>query len=181
MNMRRKKHSRVKNSETNYNVDLAPLLGLMVTLVPLILLSTAFVQIKTFKTEIPNLSKKAIESIENLPKVKEPPHVVSKLSESKSISVFVKSQKEQIAHFKIESIDGTADYKSYQAYLLKIKEQYPKADRIIVETAQETDYEDLLKLIDFSQIRINTDSKQTPKPLFQNIGLGGIVNLGASS
>ena len=49
------------DSEATFELDLSPLLALMVTLIPIMLLATVFVRVTVVETEVPQLVKKAIE------------------------------------------------------------------------------------------------------------------------
>ena len=49
-------------SESTFELDLAPMLALMVTLIPIMLLATSFVKMRVIETVLPQAVKEAIEN-----------------------------------------------------------------------------------------------------------------------
>ena len=56
------------NHNSEFDLDLAPLLAVMVKLVPVLLMSSAFVQLMIVETELPQVVQQAIVRQENTPK-----------------------------------------------------------------------------------------------------------------
>jgi len=56
------------NHHSEFELDLAPLLAVMVKLVPVLLVSSAFVQMMIIETELPQVIQQAVKQQENNPK-----------------------------------------------------------------------------------------------------------------
>lgn len=140
----RRSRAQIPKTPHEFELDLAPLLAVMVKLVPVLLLSSAFVQVMTVETDLPQAVKQAIQQQEK----KENPTVVQvKLSSKDGLTVVVNkggSEKSQAIPLK----DGHFDFNQLHLTLRQIKTENPEVFKIEINPEEKVPYQDIVKATD---------------------------------
>jgi biopolymer transport protein ExbD len=151
--MRRMKQQRTLNPY-EFELDLAPLLAVMVKLVPVLLVSSAFIQVMTVETELPQAVKEAIQKQEDKPTAS----VQIKASMKEGIQVIVAKGGAQ----KVESVpmkEGAFDYPLLHQTLQKVKAANPEVFKVELAPEADVAYKDVVKMTD--EARRSRDKKVT--------------------
>lgn len=137
-----------------FELDLAPLLAVMVKLVPVLLVSSAFVQVMTVETDLPQAVKEAIQQQEQKPTT----NIQIKASKKDGLQIIVAKGGSQ----KTESIplkDGNFDFQSLHLALQKVKSENPEVFKIELSPDENVAYRDVVKMTD--EARRSRDKKVT--------------------
>lgn len=143
---------------TDFDLDLAPLLAVMVKLVPVLLLSSAFVQITMIETDLPQAVKEAIQQNDQKPSAS----IQIQANLKKGITIVVQKAGQQT--FKeIPLLDGSFDYKTLHSTLQKVKIENPEVFRAELNPDASVPYSDIVKIMD--EARRSRD-KEVRFPIF---------------
>jgi biopolymer transport protein ExbD len=130
------------NSE--FELDLAPLLAVMVKLVPVLLVSSAFVQMMVIETELPQVVSEAIQKQEQTEK----PTLISleMVSDQGMRLVVTKNgvEKEEMVPLK----EGHFDYPTLHLKLIALKQANPEVFKIEINPDAKVPYNDVVKALD---------------------------------
>ena len=141
----RRRYKPAINHNSEFELDLAPLLAVMVKLVPVMLISSAFVQMMMVETELPQIVQAAIAKQEQ--QLKNPVIMLS-FDRQHGIEILV----EQDGDRKTEHIDLTSDKKFDYAALNKkmqaVKTQYPEAFKVQFDPGADVSYKEIVRLMD---------------------------------
>lgn len=150
---------RQRVEDSSYDLNLAPMLDMMVALVPFLLLSIAFVRLVVVETKVPQPVAKAIEEDRNKKdrEVNLDMHV--DLRQGVKLVIKEKSKKDRAIDIPLEN--GQFDVKRVHSELYKIKSQYPDVFRLQLHPKENISYRDLVGLMDTARFA----SKEDP-PLF---------------
>lgn len=132
------------NHNSEFDLDLAPLLAVMVKLVPVLLLSSAFVQMMIIETELPQVVQEAIKKQENDPKAAQ---IALEISKNDGVKIIIQendSEKVEVVSNKAKQID----LEGLHAKLIEVKKQHPQIFKINVSPDGDVAYEDLVKIMD---------------------------------
>ncbi len=143
MSRNRKKLSINHNSE--FELDLAPLLAVMVKLVPVLLVSSAFVQMMIIETELPQVVQQAIQKQTTNPNSASISVIVTK---NEGIKITLKEGAQQ----KIEVIglnkNKLIDYTALHSKFVELKKAHPEVFKIDVQPDADVAYKDIVKVMD---------------------------------
>jgi biopolymer transport protein ExbD len=149
------------NSE--FELDLAPLLAVMVKLVPVLLVSSAFVQLMVVETELPQVVSEAIQRQDEQ---QIPTNIALEISSQEGIRIIVTEKGQE----KVETIalkEGNFDLNSLHKKLIEVKKAHPEIFKIEINPDEKIRYNDIVKIMDEArQARDNSvrfpvfDSKQ---------------------
>ncbi len=152
--MGKKSFRHLHNTASEFELDLAPLLAVMVKLVPVLLLSSAFVQVMMIESDLPQAVK---QQIENAPK--DPETAIQMLvSNSEGITVVVQS-KQGRSTIKVPMKGSSFDYEKLHLELQQVKRAHPEAFRIELQPEGNVAYRDLVKMLDEARKSRNRDVK----------------------
>jgi biopolymer transport protein ExbD len=129
------------NSE--FELDLAPLLAVMVKLVPVLLVSSAFIQVMIVETELPQVVTQAIEKQRQDPKKT----ISMEVSPQQGIKIIIESagkSSENLVPLK----NGSYDYSALHAALLEVKKANPEIFQIDLIPENTVAYKDIVKIMD---------------------------------
>lgn len=130
------------NSE--FELDLAPLLAVMVKLVPVLLVSSAFVQVMVIETELPQVVEQAIQRQEQQ---QTPTNVALEIDAKDGIRVIVTEKGQD----KVETIplkNGTFDLTTLHQKLVQVKKAHPEVFKLEVNPDGKVPYNDIVKIMD---------------------------------
>jgi len=143
--MGRKKFKPTHSTNHEFELDLAPLLSVMVKLVPVLLISSAFVQVMVVETDLPQAVKEAIQTEE---KDDTMATVQLDVSKKEGIKVIVAKAGEQHVDLIQLKADGSFDLPALQAELVKVKVENPKVFKIGLSPDGNIPYKELVKIMD---------------------------------
>jgi biopolymer transport protein ExbD len=130
-------------SASEFELDLAPLLAVMVKLVPVLLISSAFVQVMTIETDLPQAVKEAIQKQEDKPTAT----IQIKASLSDGLQIIVQKAGAQ----KVESVpikDGQFDFQTLHKTLQRVKTENPEVFKVELAPEANVAYKDVVRITD---------------------------------
>jgi biopolymer transport protein ExbD len=140
--MRRIFHTGLSPHE--FELDLAPLLAVMVKLVPVLLISSAFVQVMMIETDLPQAVKEAIKKDENMPQA----NIEMLVNSHNGIKIVVQKKTGQQEVETIPLKDGQYDLATLQKTFQKVKSENPEVFHLEVAPDADVAYKDVVKMID---------------------------------
>lgn len=133
------------NRKSEFDLDLAPLLAVMVKLVPVLLISSAFVQMMIIETELPQVVQQAIEKQNDDPKA---PQVAVEVSKKQGVKIIITDN----GHEKVEVIgvnsNNEVDYPALHAKFLEVKKAYPAIFKIELSPDSDVPYKEIVRVMD---------------------------------
>lgn len=142
--MRRLKKLKIDH-HSEFDLDLAPLLAVMVKLVPVLLVSSAFVQLMVVETELPQVVQQAIQREEQKPETM--PTVSLEMDHRVGIRINVTEKgKEQSEVVPLK--DQAFDYSALHAKLVAIKKAHPEVFKIEINPDAQVAYKEIVKIMD---------------------------------
>ncbi len=156
--------------EEDTDINMVPIMNMFLVLIPFLLMSASFFQLKVINTSVPTLSESSVGvSEENNIKVTAVVEIrkddiqISILSDEIEYDEFEKWKSE---FRKTDKNNYPLDHMSN--WLQKIKEKYPKSDTMVVIPEENVVYDTIILTMDAG--RFYNDS-----PLFPNVVLSGKV------
>lgn len=141
----RRSHSG-SDEEATFELDLSPLLALMVTLIPIMLLATVFVKVTVVESDIPQLVKEAIEKDR---KKKEREVTVHLFMKEKVYNLEVRIDGKSESKKKIiMTSTGDWDNETLHKEFVTIKRMHPKVFRVDLYPSEEVSYQEIVKVMD---------------------------------
>jgi len=133
------------NHNSEFELDLAPLLAVMVKLVPVLLVSSAFVQMMIVETELPQVVQQAIQAQENNPKAAQLSIELSKKDGVRFIIIENENQKVEVV-----ALTGNKDFDfpTVHAKFQEIKKVHPEIFRIDLSPDSDVSYKEIVKIMD---------------------------------
>lgn len=153
--MRRRYKSHVQHS-FEFELDLAPLLAVMVKLVPVLLVSSAFVQVMNIETELPQAVKEAIQRDPS--NDKEKIQVALEASHKNGFKVVVWKGKEQSIS-EVPLKDGKMDFPGLQLALQKVKSENPDVFRLELAPDKDLTHQEIVSIMDEARKSRDADVK----------------------
>lgn len=141
----RARKSFATNQKSEFELDLAPLLAVMVKLVPVLLVSSAFVQMSIIETELPQVVKEAIERQEQNPD--QTPQVSLNVSETGFV-LEVKQKGETKSSSIPLGADKNYDWATLKSNLVSFKQQHPDIFKLEINPSESLKYEQIVKVMD---------------------------------
>lgn len=143
--MGRKGYRHKTHLSHEFELDLAPLLAVMVKLVPVLLVSSAFVSIMMIETDLPQVVKEAIAQQENK---KETTSIQLDINGKSGIRIIVdKSGNQQIENVPLKS-DGSFDFNLLHQKLISVKAANPEVFRLELNPEANISYKEIVKIMD---------------------------------
>ncbi|MGZ3690986.1 MAG: ExbD/TolR family protein [Pseudobdellovibrio sp.] len=143
--MARRRYKMHIDHNSEFELDLAPLLAVMVKLVPVLLVSSAFAQLMIVETELPQVVQEAITREEKTEK----PTVIS-LTIDKVGGVKVSTSKNGKENIKnIAQLSGKEfNLTELHTTLIEIKKANPEVFKIELNPADNVPYKDIVRIMD---------------------------------
>jgi len=127
-----------------FDLDLAPLLSVMVKLVPVLLISSAFVQISIVETDLPQAVKDAILQPQDINK---PQSVQVTMNNERGFEVTLQKDG-QTKSFSVPKANNQWDYKALHETLIQMKKEIPQVFRLDLKPEGNIKYQDIVKAMD---------------------------------
>ncbi|MFS4460409.1 ExbD/TolR family protein [Bdellovibrio sp. HCB2-146] len=149
--MRRAKKIHIDHN-SEFELDLAPLLAVMVKLVPVLLVSSAFVQMMVIESELPQVVSEAIQREEQKEK---PTTVALELTAKDGIQIIVTEKgKENVDTVPLKN--GAFDYPVLHQKLIAIKKAHPEVFKLELNPDGKVPYDEVVKVMD--EVRQSRDN-----------------------
>ena len=132
--------------DTDWEIDLSPLLALMVTLIPVLLLQTSFATLQMLETTLPVLSDTVVEEPKDKNKINFDLKIT--VAESKDIKLLVNVNEKVIDTVDVKAAGNNFDLESFEKELIKIKEKYPKEVNAKLTPSDTMSYESIVTFLD---------------------------------
>lgn len=151
------------------DLNLIPIMNLMMTLIPFLLLGAAFYHIGVIPTSLPT---HVPEGSKEPPKKEVVVTLNLQVEKDKMLlgaSATGLSQEEQDAlGGEFPNKDGRYDLKGLQAQIERIKSSYPKSDTVVVLPADDVKYQSLVDILDTTREKLTPREGDDPlrEPLF---------------
>ena len=133
------------NHNSEFELDLAPLLAVMVKLVPVLLVSSAFVQMMIVETELPQIVQEAIKQQEKDPKAAQ---IAVEVDKTEGVKIVVTENGQQKVEVVSLDKDKKIDYPTLHAKFVEVKKAHPEIFKIDLNPASDVAYKDLVKIMD---------------------------------
>lgn len=127
-----------------FDLDLAPLLAVMVKLVPVLLLSSAFVQLSIIETELPQLVQEAVQQQEE----KTQARLMVEMDPAKGFEIVLRDSAGQEKTFQIPMAENKWDFRGLHAKFVEIKSAHPEIFKMEFSPASTVLYQDVIKATD---------------------------------
>jgi biopolymer transport protein ExbD len=135
------------------------MLALMVTLIPILLLSTQFMQIVVIETPLPQVVQEAIE--QDRKKVEREVSIALEMPDGQGFNLMVTVDGKVQDRFKIPKQGDDWDYKELHKKLVTVKRQHPKIFRLNLNPGAKVSYEHIVKVMDAARNLEKEDGKVT--------------------
>lgn len=126
-------------------LDLAPLLAVMVKLVPVLLLSSSFVPINVVESDLPQVVKEVIER--NLAEDKDKVAIQLEINKKTGFRILIDKKGDQQVH-DIPLKNNQYDLDSLHQAFIKIKKQYPTVFKLELTPDSNVSYKDVVRAMD---------------------------------
>lgn len=157
MGKRQSKVLRPNDEDASFELDLSPMLSLMVTLIPIMLLAAEFTRITVINTALPQVVEKAIQKdVKNKDKSAK---ISLKLFNNKSILVNVKPYGGTMRNIRIAANGGAWDLDKFHEAMFRIKSQHPKKFSLDVLPDAKVKYDDIVKVLDEARTTRKEEAK----------------------
>lgn len=131
------------NHHSELEVDLASLLAVMMKLVPVLLLSSAFIQMMVIETDLPQVVTEAIQKQE-LEKKK---NVLVEVTPERKVVITIENSGQK-ATVTVDPQEGKVDLTKLHLAFREIKKQHPDIFKIDLAPAGDVAYNEVVKVMD---------------------------------
>lgn len=144
------------NHNSEFELDLAPLLAVMVKLVPVLLVSSAFVQMMIIETDLPQVVQQAIEEQNKQPK---PTTVAVELSKKLGLKIVITEGDKQSVETVALNSNQELDLPTVHAKFQAVKKAHPEVFKIEINPDADVPYKDVVSIMDEARKSRNNDIK----------------------
>ncbi len=145
MKRQRRRQLTSNDSEATFELDLAPMLALMVTLIPIMLLATSFVKVRVIGTVLPQAVQEAIQ--QDKEKISKTITIDLKMNKDDFLIV-VKEDEKEILQKKVPPTDGKWNFEALHSALYEVKKQFPNKYTVNLYPAEAVPYSEVVQAID---------------------------------
>lgn len=150
--------------DATFDLNLAPMLDIIVSIVPMLLLSVVFLELSIVDTQIPQVVAQAIErDKKNERDLSISMHVAS----DRSIKIVVKDQGKE-SSFQVPKAEAGINGKALHEEIVRVKSKYPDVFRMEIHPDEAVEYNDLIAIMDKVRSRETGD----PKIFFKDVETG---------
>lgn len=156
--------SRVEDS--SFDLNLAPMLDIIVSIIPMLLMSVVFVQVVVIDTPIPQAVEKAMAAQEQKNEVQ----IQLAVSKASGIRITVMDKgasKEQTIALKEQALD----LPELRKKIFELKQQYPNHFRVELNPDETLQLNEIVQVMD----HVRTKGKEDPKIKFTDVDTGKLI------
>jgi biopolymer transport protein TolR len=148
--------AKTRSTDATFEINLAPFLDIIVSVVPLLLLSVVFVEVKMIETPVPQVVQEIIDKEQKDPD----PEVVLTLKVDKlagfTFDVREKGNSKQIT---VPVKEGKLDFTGLTEKAATLKEQFPQVFKLGLAPQADVPFNDLVKSMDAVRKQTQPDRK----------------------
>lgn len=131
-------------NDSTFDLNLAPFLDIIVSIIPMLLLSVAFIQIKMIEAPTPQVVTEQT--------VKEPPKpettILLRISKARGFVFEVTDPKGKVTTTKLDLATGQYDLDGLLQEAIRLKERYPEISKLQLMPEEDVSFDDIVKVID---------------------------------
>lgn len=135
--------NRSRATDGTFELNLAPFLDIIVSIIPMLLLSVAFVQIKMIEAPTPQVVSQDVPQ----PKLKPEPTITLRVSHKAGFEYEIVDGA-KTNRLKIANLNNEFDYDGLAQKTLEIKKQYPDLFKLQLAPSGDVAFEDIVKIMD---------------------------------
>lgn len=143
-----------RSSDATFDLNLAPILDIIVSIVPLLLLSIAFVQVKMIDTSVPQVVAEAAQRAND----KSETTVALKVSKTKGFTLEV-TKEGRMNPVSVPNKNNAWDLDGLHAAAFAVKEKSPEVFRVDLNPDNDVNLNELVVVMD--KLRRNPETKKT--------------------
>jgi biopolymer transport protein ExbD len=177
---------RDNSQESTFDLNLAPMMDMLVSIIPFMLLSATFMQIMVINVPLPQTVAKALA--DDRAKAERDVSISVGMSQQLGFSISVKDKNGKVSKFTVPNATGAKtvsgleyNFAALHKTLVEIKQRFPKVFRIELNPDESVQYNSIVAAMDESRNMENKDPKiliggaETPL-LFPDVVLANIMN-----
>ncbi len=138
------RQNKTRTSDSTFDLNLAPVLDIIVSIIPMLLLSVAFVQIKMIEAPTPQVVSEKNVTQPPQPEVQ----VELKVSNAGGFLFQVTDLKGKTTVTNISLLSGQFNYEGLLDSAIKIKEMHPGVTSIQLNPDSDVSFDNIVKIID---------------------------------
>lgn len=176
--------AKTRVTDSTFDINLAPFLDIIVSVVPLLLLSVVFVEVKMIDTPVPQVVQQAIEKDSKDPDPEVTLNLRAANNHAYTIEVTPKGAKTNL--IQIPAIDGKFDNSALRNKTIELKTRYPQVFKMGLAPEADIPYNDLVQTMDavrrapasekkFSVIDKKTGQAAETDLMFPNVSFSNVV------
>ena len=158
---------RQRLDDSTFELNLAPMLDIIVSIVPMLLLSVAFVHVKVIDTPVPQAVEKAIAAANDK---KDQTQILLHVSKETGFR-FVINHQGQTKEINVGLKDAKLDLAGLHKETLTLKASYPDVFRLELNPDEAVPLEEIVAVLD----SVRTIEKGEPKTTFKDVDSGQSV------
>jgi len=166
------------SGESTFELNLAPMMDMLVSIIPFMLLSATFLQIVLINVPLPEPVAKALA--QDRQQDKREVSIRVDMEGATGFLVEVKDEGGHVTKYTVGNAGSDFDYQSLHRKLVEVKQHYPKIFRVELNPAESVDYKSIVKVMDATRNMENADPKimienaETPL-LFPDVVLSNVM------
>ncbi|MCB0369305.1 MAG: biopolymer transporter ExbD [Bdellovibrionales bacterium] len=138
----------VKKYKTHYDefeLDLTPLLAIIMKLVPVLIITSSFLQLTQIDTDLPQVVKEAIKNQDK--EIEKPIHIMVALDAKNNINIAVNNAG-NVQGISIPAKNSVIDFNLLNDKFVEIKKMYPHIFKIEFAPSESIAYSEIVKVMD---------------------------------
>jgi biopolymer transport protein ExbD len=144
------------DNDASFELNLAPMLDIIVSIIPMLLLSVAFIEISTIDTPLPQVVQNAIAASD----VKGENTVKISLAVSSSSGFrFMVSSSGRMIEVPVALKDGRLDFENLNHQAIVLKQKFPEVFRVDLQPERNIPLESLVATMDTLRKKANSSEK----------------------
>ncbi|MGE0764407.1 MAG: biopolymer transporter ExbD [Bdellovibrionales bacterium] len=148
--------AKTRMSDSTFEINLAPFLDIIVSVVPLLLLSVVFVEIKMIETPVPQVVEQVMEREKQDPD----PEVTLNLKVAAKTGFTLEiNQKGSTNTVSVPLKDGKLDFEGLHAKASEVKSRFPQVFRLGLAPQGDVPFNDLVRSMDAVRRQTQPDRK----------------------
>ncbi len=145
-----------KNDEESFDLDMAPVLSVVVALVPILLATAVFLRVGVIDTQLPQIINEAVQQ----ERKDESPKVTVKVEVSSTQGIVLEVTDNGQSNKKtLGLVNNELDYAGLHKELLQVKTQFPMVFRLELRPADDVSYDKIIKVMDSARKTREGDPK----------------------
>jgi biopolymer transport protein ExbD len=154
-----------RSEDSTFDLNLAPMLDIIVSIVPMLLLSLAFVHVTVIDTPVPQVVEKAIAAANE--KNKDQISILLAVSKDKGFR-YVVTENGQTKEFVVGLKDGQLDLEGLHNETMALKKDYPTVFRLELNPEESIPLDQIVAVLD----HVRTTEGKDPKIVFNDVETG---------